>query len=88
MMELFANLSSCPKKDCKYHAREYAMNGCDYCFLTNLPRNYPIKNCKKYFPCSDKEKLSYRQKQIEINSELDRLSYIALLRKDDEDEII
>lgn len=88
MIELFLNLSSCKKKDCKYHAREYAMNGCDYCFLTNIPRQSSIKNCNKYMPCSEKEKQIYRQKQMEINSELDRLYYLALLRKDDEDEII
>lgn len=88
MIELFPNLSSCKKKDCKYHAREYAMNGCDYCFLTNNPRNSPIKKCKKYTPCSDKEKQIYRKEQLELNFELERLYYLALLQKEDWNEII
>ena len=88
MIELVTNLSSCKKKDCKYHAREYAMNGCDYCFLTNNLRNSPIKNCNKYTPRDEKEKQTYRKNQLEFNFEMERLYYFALLKREDWYEII
>ena len=77
MKKPYFNFSTCPKTDCKYHALEYEMNGCDYCFLTGKKRNSPSENCDKYIKCTEKERNEYRLKQMDYNNQIFRLMYLA-----------
>lgn len=78
MRDIYINLSSCKRFDCKYHAPLSSMNGCDYCFLTNLARKSDIKICNKYSPCTPDEKQKYREEQISLQSQIAERTYIAL----------
>lgn len=83
MKDFYKNLSSCKRFDCKYHASIYSMNGCDYCFLTNIPRKSSVEVCNKYSPCSPEEKQKYREIQSALQTKIAELTYAALTQNKD-----
>lgn len=58
---IYSGKRTCKRTDCLYYSPKVDYNGCDYCFLTGIPRSCPKgADCIRYKYATEQQRSHYR----------------------------